>query len=189
MARALVVSIALPTMLLFLSMAMLLVSSVHSQSQAGANAVVVEMHALGKDGVEQVVGTVSIEAKQNGLEFTPSLTGLNPGIHGFHIHENPDCGTASEKGDIVPGGAAGSHYDPDNAKQHAAPWEQGHLGDLPALYVDQEESAVQPVFKSGLMLSDVHGRALIIHEDGDNYDDEPQPLGGGGDRSACGVIP
>jgi Cu-Zn family superoxide dismutase len=28
----------------------------------------------------------------------------------------------------------------------------------------------------------------MIHEGGDNYSDEPAPLGGGGARIACGVI-
>ena len=38
-------------------------------------------------------------------------------------------------------------------------------------------------------MEDVSGRALMIHEGGDNYADEPKPLGGGGARIACGVIP
>ena len=33
------------------------------------------------------------------------------------------------------------------------------------------------------------GHALMIHLNGDNYSDTPKPLGGGGDRVACGVIP
>jgi Cu-Zn family superoxide dismutase len=28
----------------------------------------------------------------------------------------------------------------------------------------------------------------MIHEGGDNYADEPKPLGGGGARIACGVV-
>jgi Cu-Zn family superoxide dismutase len=27
-----------------------------------------------------------------------------------------------------------------------------------------------------------------VHAGGDNYADEPQPLGGGGARTACGVV-
>jgi Cu-Zn family superoxide dismutase len=34
----------------------------------------------------------------------------------------------------------------------------------------------------------VKGKALMIHAGGDNYADQPKPLGGGGDRIACGVI-
>ena len=38
-------------------------------------------------------------------------------------------------------------------------------------------------------LSDLSGRSLMIHAAGDNYSDDPKPLGGGGARIACGVIP
>jgi Cu-Zn family superoxide dismutase len=37
-------------------------------------------------------------------------------------------------------------------------------------------------------MSDVKGRSLMIHAGGDNYADQPAPLGGGGARVACGVI-
>jgi Cu-Zn family superoxide dismutase len=42
---------------------------------------------------------------------------------------------------------------------------------------------------AGLKLEDIAGRSIVIHEGGDNYSDSPQPLGGGGARVACGVIP
>ena len=35
----------------------------------------------------------------------------------------------------------------------------------------------------------VSKRAIIIHAGADNYKDDPAPLGGGGARIACGVIP
>lgn len=28
----------------------------------------------------------------------------------------------------------------------------------------------------------------MVHEGGDNYSDDPKPLGGGGARVACGVV-
>jgi Copper/zinc superoxide dismutase (SODC) len=34
---------------------------------------------------------------------------------------------------------------------------------------------------------DVKGRSVMIHAGGDNYSDQPAPLGGGGARIACGV--
>ena len=39
-----------------------------------------------------------------------------------------------------------------------------------------------------LKLSDIAGRALVIHEGGDNYSDQPEN-GGAKGRIACGVIP
>ncbi|MEW3177732.1 superoxide dismutase family protein, partial [Escherichia coli] len=32
-------------------------------------------------------------------------------------------------------------------------------------------------------------RSLMLHAGGDNHDDHPEPLGGGGARIACGIIP
>ena len=84
--------------------------------------------------------------------------------------------------------AAGGHYDPLNTKQHG-PWGEGHLGDLPALYADVKGGVGQAQLAPRLKLSDVLGRSLVIHEKGDNYSDKPLPLGGGGARIACGVIP
>jgi len=34
----------------------------------------------------------------------------------------------------------------------------------------------------------MRGRAFVIHEGGDNFSDQPKPLGGGGARIACGVL-
>jgi len=38
-----------------------------------------------------------------------------------------------------------------------------------------------------LTVADVKGRSIMIHAGGDNYSDQPAPLGGGGARIACGV--
>ena len=45
-----------------------------------------------------------------------------------------------------------------------------------------------PVLAPRLKMADLKGRALMIHAGGDNYADQPAPLGGGGVRWACGVI-
>jgi Cu-Zn family superoxide dismutase len=39
-----------------------------------------------------------------------------------------------------------------------------------------------------LTVADVKGRSIMIHGGGDNYSDQPAPLGGGGARIACGVV-
>jgi len=39
-----------------------------------------------------------------------------------------------------------------------------------------------------LTLEEIKGRSVVIHEFGDNYADNPRPMGGGGKRIACGVI-
>jgi Cu-Zn family superoxide dismutase len=66
---------------------------------------------------------------------------------------------------------------------------QGHSGDLPVLDVAADGSAKTSVTAPRIKdLEAVRGRALVIHAGGDNFSDEPAPLGGGGARIACGVL-
>lgn len=148
----------------------------------------VQMYMADAKGVGSSVGQVSISESPYGMVFTPSLKGLPPGMHGFHLHQNPSCDPKESDGKMVPALAAGGHYDPRNAKRHDTPWGEGHLGDLPALFVDAEGNASQPVLAPRLKTVDLAGRSLMVHVGGDNYADHPAPLGGGGARMACGVI-
>lgn len=149
----------------------------------------VPMNMVDENGVGASVGTVLISESKYGLVFMPALTGLPPGLHGFHVHENASCATKEKDGKKVPALAAGGHYDPQKTAQHGTPWGEGHLGDLPALYVDVRGLASQPVLAPRLKLSDLAGHSLMVHAGGDNHDDHPAPLGGGGPRMACGVMP
>lgn len=148
----------------------------------------VQMNAVDDKGVGKSLGQVVISESNYGAVFSPSLAGLSPGLHGFHVHENPACGPMEKNGKMVPGLAAGGHYDPAGSKHHGTPWGDGHLGDLPSLYVDPMGNANTPVLAPRLKISDVKGRSLMIHAGGDNYSDQPAPLGGGGARMACGII-
>ena len=136
------------------------------------------------------VGTVTITESAYGLVFTPNLTNLAEGAHGFHIHQNPSCEPKEKDGKLVLGLGAGGHWDPKETKKHGLPWEDdSHLGDLPVLYVAHDGTATYPVLAPRLKkLDEVKGRALMIHAGGDNHSDHPAPLGGGGARMACGVI-
>ena len=155
---------------------------------AHAAEVVVPMHLIDGHGVGEAIGTVTASTSPYGTILTPNLHGLAPGLHGFHVHQNPSCAPAEKDGKTVAGLAAGGHYDPSNSGHHAGPYGDGHLGDLPALYVDGDGNATHPVLAPRLKVSDLKGRSLMIHAGGDNYSDEPQKLGGGGARIACGVV-
>lgn len=163
----------------------LFVSSVGCVSAAE---IIVPMNTVNAEGATKSIGNVTISESPYGLVFSPSLEGLGVGIHGFHVHENPSCEPKDKDGKPVAALAAGSHYDPKSGKHHGVPWGDGHLGDLPALVVGQDGKANYAVLAPRLKISDIKSRALIIHEGGDNYSDEPIPLGGGGARIACGVI-
>jgi superoxide dismutase, Cu-Zn family len=90
-------------------------------------------------------------------------------------------------GQPAAGMAAGGHYDPANTGKHLGPHGEGHKGDMPVLTVDASGKATQAVVAPRLTVADVKGRSIMIHAGGDNYSDEPAPLGGGGARIACGV--
>ena len=148
----------------------------------------IAMQAVDANGKGVDIGTISAHANRYGVVFTPKLSGLAPGVHGFHVHENPSCEPKEKDGKPVAALAAGGHYDPKKTGRHEGPWGKGHLGDLPALYVDAQGKAEYPVLAPRLKLADLKGRALMIHAGGDNHADHPAPLGGGAARIACGVI-
>lgn len=139
----------------------------------------IPMELLSKQG-KQIVGTVTAKDTKYGLLLTPNLANLTQGVHGFHLHQNPSCEDQ--------GMAAGPHLDPFKTDQHLGPYnDNGHLGDLPALYVEKDGKAVQPVLAPRLKVADIMGHSLMIHAGGDNYSDNPS-MGGGGMRMVCGVI-
>ena len=150
--------------------------------------VVATMNLVNEQGVSKDIGTITISEGPKGLVFTPKLSGLTPGPHGFHVHQNPDCAAGMKDGKQVPGFAAGGHYDPAGTGKHEGPEGKGHLGDLPVLTVGADGTASTAVTAPRLKMSDVKGHSLMIHAGGDNYSDQPAPLGGGGARVACGVI-
>ena len=148
----------------------------------------VSVHVVRASGVGESIGSIRLVETPFGLALYPKLTGIAPGLHGFHIHEKPSCDAAEQGGAMVPALAAGGHYDPTGSRRHGEPWGDGHLGDLPALYVAPDGTATNPVLAPRLKLSDVRNRSIMVHAGGDNHADHPAPLGGGGARVACGVI-
>ncbi|TYO98882.1 Cu-Zn family superoxide dismutase [Geothermobacter ehrlichii] len=150
--------------------------------------VIISMNLVDAGGIGQAVGTVTAEQTAYGVVFTPRLHGLEPGKHGLHVHRNPSCEPKEKDGRMVPALAAGGHYDPAGTGHHGPPWGDGHLGDLPVLTVDSNGRAGTPVLAPRLRLEDLQGRSLMIHAGGDNYSDQPEKLGGGGARMACGVV-
>lgn len=149
----------------------------------------VTINLVDAEGTQQNIGTITISETDHGLLFTPKLSSLPAGVHGFHVHQNGSCDPAEKDGKMSAAEAAGGHFDPDDTGKHLGPYADGHLGDLPALYVNADGTADYPVLAPRIdKLADIEGRALMIHAGGDNHADHPEPLGGGGARMACGVI-
>ena len=157
-------------------------------SAAYAASETITVNAIDANGVGKDIGTLVLSDTQAGLQITPRLIGLPPGDHGFHVHVNPNCGPGpGPNGQPAAGMAAGGHYDPANTGKHLGPQGEGHKGDMPVLTVDASGNATKAVVVPHLAVADVKGRSIMIHAGGDNYSDQPAPLGGGGARIACGV--
>ena len=140
----------------------------------------IPMYLTSQQGLGASIGTIIATQKTYGVLLTPNLHNLPPGLHGFHIHQNPSC--------LDNGMAAGDHFDPFHSSQHLGPYRKGHLGDLPVLAVDKNGNAILPILAPRLRLSELKNHSLIIHAGSDNYSDVPAKLGGGGVRIACGII-
>ena len=157
-------------------------------ANVSAEKLTVQIHLVSAEGVGKQIGTIVAEDTKHGLLLTPNLSGAPAGIHGFHIHEHPNCAPAENNGKMTPAHSAGAHFDPSKAGKHLGPYAEGHLGDLPALTVSADGKSTLPVLAPRLKTSDIKGHALMVHAGGDNYSDKPEPLGGGAGRIACGVV-
>jgi len=169
--------------LITIALAMCLIGA----STARAEEVTFTIQLVSDAGIGETIGTIKVTDTQYGALFTPALVKLTPGLHGFHVHEMPHCDCAEKDGKMTAALAAGSHYDPAKTGKHLGPYEGGHLGDLPPLFVNADGSCTLPVLAPRLKVKDLVARALMIHAGGDNYSDQPTALGGGGARVACGV--
>ena len=148
-------------------------------ADASITKAVAVIHPVGDSGV---TGTVTFEKVSDGVKVVADVTGLEPGEHGFHVHEFGDCSAPD-------GTSAGGHFNPEN-KPHGAPTDaERHVGDLGNITSDASSAAHYERTDQLIALSGPHsiiGRAIIIHVGQDDL--TSQPTGNAGARAACGVI-
>lgn len=127
-------------------------------------------------------GVITFDKTDEGIKITAKVTGLKPGKHGFHIHEFGDLSAP----DFT---SAGGHFSPLK-NQHGAPTAQNrHEGDMGNLEADGSGNAVLEWTDDRISFhghNSVLGRAVIVHENPDDY--TTQPTGNAGGRVAGGVI-
>ncbi len=126
------------------------------------------IYVLTDQGQGEAVGSVVVEPVEEGTLFRVNLKSplLRAGeTHPFHVHQFGDLSAKPDaNGNLVMGAGAGEHWDPDNTGKHAGPDGDGHRGDLPSLNVnDQAEINMEVVAKRIKNISDLKGKALIIH--------------------------
>ncbi|CAL9160790.1 unnamed protein product, partial [Musa hybrid cultivar] len=113
------------------------------------------------------------------------ISGLAPGLHGFHIHSFGDTTNGCN--------STGPHFNPLN-KSHGAPRdEERHAGDLGNIVANQD--GVAEVYLKDLQIplcgpNSVLGRAVVVHADPDDLGRGGHQLskstGNAGARIGCG---
>ena len=127
-------------------------------------------------------GEVRFVQQGGRLAVTARIAGLKPNqAHGFHVHEKGDCGAPDFS-------SAGEHFATSPKLAHGMPADaHRHTGDLGNIVVDGNGTA--SVDRKDAIISldgdrSIIGRALIVHERGDDGTDAKSA----GGRLLCGVI-
>jgi Cu-Zn family superoxide dismutase len=120
------------------------------------------------------------------------VEGLAPNsVHGFHLHENPDCTPTTPPAFT----GAGGHYDPGPfGMSNPDANHPFHMGDMPNLRANDKGVAIfehvtsrVTIAPGPLSLFDANGSSVIVHANEDQGT-TGVPGGSGGPRIACGVI-
>lgn len=125
-----------------------------------------------------VPGGTDVYVEVKGLPiYKPGTDKTQPiGPHGFHIHETGICRVDDGKNQFS---SAGGHFNPTK-QPHG-----NHAGDFPVLF-SNNGYARTIFFTNKFNVSEIIGRAVIIHENPDDY--RTEPAGASGKRIACGII-
>ena len=155
--------------------------------------------AIMHDTDGNVIGTVAFYQKDKSVLVEGLIqSGLTPGFHGFHIHENGMCDPYDPEG---PFASAGGHYNPEDTSH------PDHAGDMLPLYALEDGSAYLLAALDRFDAKQLahENRSVIVHANPDNFaniperyhsenskqggpDEETLKAGDAGGRIACGVI-
>lgn len=147
--------------------------------ETSVSAAVCVLQSVGDSGVS---GTVHFHQRGDQVKVTGEVTGLEPGLHGFHVHELGDLTSPQD------GKSTGGHYAPRGMKHGKPEDAERHVGDLGNVEAGDSGTAVVDMTDSVISLNGPHsivGRAIVVHAGEDKF---TQPTGDAGARVAFGVI-
>ncbi|XP_014433287.2 copper chaperone for superoxide dismutase isoform X2 [Pelodiscus sinensis] len=162
-------------------------------------------HSLGA-AVAMMSGPSLVQGVVRFLQVSPekciiegTIDGLEPGLHGLHIHEFGDitnscdsCGDHFNPNRECHGGPQDAHRlaHPGNFDNLAALFQ--HLGDLGNVLAGNNGRAAFQMEDTQLKVWDIIGRSLVVDSGEDDLGQGGHPLskvcGNSGERLACGII-
>ena len=148
---------------------------------------------------KKITGKVVFKETKRGLQIKINMSGISPGLHGFHIHQY---------GDLSEGcGSLCSHFNPTNSVHGGRDSPERHLGDLGNIISDKSGNVDMVIYDKFLTITGKYGilgRSVVVHADEDDLGlggldefgnivdekvrDESLKTGNAGKRIACGVI-
>jgi Cu-Zn family superoxide dismutase len=167
--------------------------------------------AILRDASGNRLGIVKFSQESGKVLVRASVRGLSPGFHGFHVHANndPSNGTGCIADPSQPSStwfvSADGHYKL-GSEVHGA-----HQGDMPLLLLNGtgtlDSWATSRFDTDRFAVTDIIGRAVIVHALADNFNniplgtgseqyiansqaaiDKTNATGNAGDRLLCGVV-
>ncbi|KAF9609187.1 hypothetical protein IFM89_013577 [Coptis chinensis] len=124
------------------------------------------------NGENNVKGSLHFVQHPSGItQVKGNISGLSPGLHGFHIHALGDTTNGCN--------STGPHFNPLK-KDHGAPSDQSrHAGDLGNIVAGPDGIAEVSIMDYQIPLSGQHsilGRAVVVHADPDDLGKAPAPI-------------
>ena len=136
---------------------------------------------------KKINGYILFKELKKKTKVTINISGLPPGIHGFHIHEYGDLREGCK--------SLCQHFNPNNSVHGGRNSKIRHAGDLGNIIADKDGNCNMTFFDKVIKLKgkyNIIGRSVVIHADEDDLglggNDESLITGNAGKRIACGVI-
>ncbi|RDK87106.1 superoxide dismutase family protein [Marinirhabdus gelatinilytica] len=131
-------------------------------------------------------GKVQFTETGGNVKMVAEISGLEPGTHAIHIHEEADCSAADAT-------SSGGHWNPtfeDHGKWGDA--DGYHKGDIGNFEADSDGNGSITMTTNEWCIGcdddtkNIIGKAIIVHKGADDF--TSQPSGAAGARVSCGGI-